>query len=183
MFKKLFAGAVLSAALIAGLTACGTSGAPSSDSKPAAAQTQTSSPSATPASQNAKFGQSYKWKDGVEVTISAAQPYTPTSPDIDAIAGGPATDKDIIFKITLKNGSNANVDASIAQLSLTSGGTAAINVADIQGAAGIGMGPSTPILPGQSVSWNAAFRVSNPADLTGQFTLTDFDHQPAIFTN
>lgn len=185
MFKKIIVAAALSAALITGLTACGTTGAPSSDTSPVATHTSApASKSAAPsASKNAKFGSSYKWSDGVEVTISAAQPYTPSNSEIDQIAGGPATDKDIFFTITLHNGSQQNVDASTSQLTLTSGGTEANSEPDAAGPAGLGMGPQTPILPGQTVTWKAAFRVANPDDLTGQFDLTDFTHQPAIFTN
>lgn len=176
MFKKLITAVALSSALVAGLTACGgTSGAPSSDSTPAAHTS--SAPAKTPASQNAKFGQSYKWSDGVEVTISAPTPYTPTA----AAAGAVAGDQNVVFKITLTNGSKANIDPSIANLSLNSGGVAASNIIDLMNSAF--NVPQAPVLPGQSISWSLAYSVKDASSLTGQFDLDDLTHSAAVFTN
>lgn len=177
MMKK-FVLVVTAAALLIGLTACGTSGKPSAEA-PAKAEHTTSAPTKTPASENAKFGQSYKWSDGLVVAISVPQPYEPTASAAGAVAGA----QNILFKITVTNGTNENVDASMTQFSLTSGGTAAGAISDIEGAAGDGFGPQTPVLPGQSVSWNSAWSVKDVNDLTAQFQFVDFTHKPAIFTN
>ncbi|AYG04731.1 hypothetical protein [Gryllotalpicola protaetiae] len=182
MYTKLAAAAVLSSALMLGLTACGTSGAPSGGPAPATSDAATTpAPTKTAASQNAKFGETYKWSDGLAVTISAPQPFTPSQ----YAAGVTAGQQNLIFTITINNGTTQNVDAGLSQMTLTSGGTAASSITEIGGPQGdvTGLGPQTPVLPGQSVSWKAAFSVANPADLTSQFSITDFNHKPAIFTS
>lgn len=179
--RKILASVVLTGALIAGLTACGTSGAPSSDTKPVATHSASASPSQAPAaSQNAKFGSSYKYTDGIEVTISTPQPFTPSASAAGTVPG----DQNVVFKITVTNNSKSNVDASTSEFSLTSGGVAASAISDLENpAAGDGFGPQTPILPGQSVSWQNAWAVKSTSDLTGSFNLEDFQHNAAIFTN
>ena len=182
MHKHLVSAVVLSGALVLGLTACGTSGSPSSAPATSGTPGSSASPSApAAASQNAKFGGTFTWSDGLAVTISAPQPYTPS----DYAAGVVAGQQHIVFTITVKNGTSANVDTTLSQMTVTSGGTAASSITDINGPQGdvTGMGPQTPVLPGQTVSWKAAFSVANPADLTSQFSFTDFNHKPAIFTS
>lgn len=177
MFKKLVL-TITAAALLIGLTACGTNGKPSSDPAPVT-KTVTSAPAKPAPAQNATFGNSYKWDDGLSVSISAPAPYTPTPEAAGMVTG----DSNIVFTIAVTNNTQENIDASVAQFNLTSGGVAASAVADLSGPAGTGFGPQTPILPGQTVSWQSAWSVKDVSDMTAQFNIEDFTHKAAIFTN
>jgi len=176
--KKFLAAAVISAALLTGLTACGSSGHIESGST---TNTATSKPAAAPSKApetNPHFGQAYVYDDGLSVSVSAPQPYTP-SPN----AAGATAATNLIFTITVKNGTKENFDPSLMLNSLNSGSTAASVITDLQGPQGdvTGFAPQTPLTPGQSVSFKTAYSVADANDLTMSIKLTDFKHKDLLF--
>lgn len=141
------------------------------------------SPSAAakaPVAKTAKFGQTYTWNDGLSITVSAPQPYTPSTYAAGTVSG----EQNIVFTYTIKNGTKDTFDPTLAEANLNSGGVAASGITDIGGANGnvTGAAPQGKLLPGQSVSWKDAWAVKDPNDLTLTFTLNDFLHTDAIFT-
>lgn len=145
----------------------------------AAAPAKATTPKPAPKPANPTFGQSFTWTDGLSVSLSKPATYTP-SPEA---AGAGANN--IIIDVAFHNGSNANVDLTLAGVEVTSGEQAGEDVIDIDGPQGDvdGMAPQVPLLPGQTVHWKAAFAVANPADVTADFTLNDYEHADALFTN
>ncbi|GAA4166375.1 hypothetical protein GCM10022286_30940 [Gryllotalpicola daejeonensis] len=152
-----------------------------SSSKGAAASAAPSAAAKPAAKENPKFGQTYKWSDGLAVTISAPAAYTPSQYASGVVPG----QANVIFTITLKNGTTQPVDPAFAGGDLNSGGVAGSNIVEVAGPQGdINEYPlsSAKLLPGQSLSWKAAYSVKDPNDLTLDFAISDFLHDDAIFT-
>jgi hypothetical protein len=159
--------------LLAGCSA--TSGVASDDSAPPVSSSAAAPTSAAPvAKQNPTIGHSYKYDDGLVVSVSDAGKFEPSS----SAAKEPA-DHYEAYKVTVKNGTNATFDPTIVQVDAQDGDTAAQEVTDIE--KNVGLPPQVKLLPGKSVSWEAVFGLSKTPDVTIQVT-PDFDHDAAIFT-
>lgn len=125
---------------------------------------------------NLAFGDTMVWDDGVELGVSAPEPFTPTE-----YASGADLPNNIVFTITITNNSDANLEP-LAYSRLSSGGQEGSQIFDIDNPAGdISMAPTTVILPGQSVTWKEAWSVADPASLTMQIA-PSWDYEDAIFT-
>jgi hypothetical protein len=165
------------------LAGCGTSGevsdkAAAGVNRPAdttsAEQAASESP-ATPA--NPKFGEIYKYDDGLTVTISAPQPYTPSD---SAFIGSSAPAAFVAFDVTVVNGTQANFDPSMFSVSLQSTNVEQEEIFD--SANSVGGSPSTAILPGRESVFKVAFGATDPNDLVMQVS-PSFEHDSVIFTS
>ena len=154
---------VAAAASMFGLVGCGSSGPAVTppESSPAQAASQTSEAPAgeeptetTPTSEAPdaaeKFGSTATWPDGVSLTVSQPKPFKPSQ----FAAGVESAKKFVVVDVTLKNGSKAPVESSLAFLRATSGDAEAEGVFDSE--KGIEM-PSSRVMPGKSLKWRQAF--------------------------
>jgi len=123
------------------------------------------------------FGESNVWEDGVELRVSAPEPYTPSE-----FASGAGLAENLVFAITITNNSGENLEPSpFPQLS--SGGQEASQIFDVSAdGQDVSVPPATVILPGQSVTWRAAWSVADPNTLTMQFA-PNLQYEDVTFTN
>lgn len=174
--KGLAIAAVLISSL--GLAGCSVEGTNAGTVTHHSSSAAVSTPTAKPASNVLSFGETFKYTDGVEVTVGAPGPFTPSAYAAGVTAGQTA----VAFTLTIKNGSPTQF-TPFAYPSLNSGGTAGTSISDIGNPIGnVGDPSSTVLLPGQSVSWLVGFSVANVADLTMDVQ-PSMAYQNAIFTN
>ncbi|NEN04718.1 DUF4190 domain-containing protein [Diaminobutyricibacter tongyongensis] len=171
-----FVAGVLSIILIVAYAAAFVNAVDDTVSKPvaSAAAGASAAPSAAPADTNFKFGQTVTYKDGLAITVSTPTPFTPS----DSAAGATQA-KNIVFTITVKNGTAKNYDP-LVYTSLSSGGTEADSIFDVGG--DIGNAPTTTILAGQSTTWKEAYSVADPAHLVMDVN-PGFGYNKSTFTN
>ncbi len=131
------------------------------------------SPIAAPGSEaTSKFGSTYRWDDGIAVTVSAPAAYSPSSSAYPADPG-----PHVVFNVTLTNGSTANYDPVLFTCSAQSGNKEADRVFDT----GIN-DPRTTLLPGRETAFKVVFQVSDPADIVLQVA-PDLSHDAVYFTS
>ena len=128
---------------------------------------------------NPTFGDTYTWPDGLTITISQPEEFTPSEymGDIyDLEAGTP-----IKFIVTATNGTDTDLEAFSIDTQMSSGGKQSEAIFDSE--AGIDM-PTVTILPGNSLEWNIGFIVADPSNM--QLSVSDvmnFDSEKIHFTN
>ncbi|KQQ06182.1 MULTISPECIES: DUF4190 domain-containing protein [unclassified Rathayibacter] len=123
------------------------------------------------------FGDTFAYTDGVTLTVSAPEEFTPTE-----YAAGADQAVNVVFTLTIQNGSGQNLDP-FTYADVSSGGVEASRIFDTDGVAGdISTSPSTVILPGGSVTWKEAYSLADPASIVMQLS-PSFDYQDAVFTN
>ncbi|MBM7503899.1 DUF2510 domain-containing protein [Agromyces aurantiacus] len=123
------------------------------------------------------FGDTMEWEDGVTMTVSAPEPFTPSD-----LAAGADQAEDLVFTLTITNGSTENVQPVVLS-TLSSGGTEATRIIDVGAEGGqVGIPPTTPILPGESITWQEAWSVADAGSLTMQ-TAPSFSYETVVFTN
>ena len=132
-----------------------------------------------PANSNPTFGDTYTWPDGLSITISQPEEFTPSEymGDIyDLEAGTP-----IKFIVTATNGTDTDLEAFSIDTQMSSGGKQSEAIFDSE--AGIDM-PTVTILPGNSLEWSIGFIVADPSNM--QLSVSDvmnFDSEKIHFTN
>ncbi|MPQ97599.1 hypothetical protein GB931_06630 [Modestobacter sp. I12A-02628] len=124
-------------------------------------------------SGTAAFGDTYEWEDGLAVTISPARPYTPGE---YALVPEPPPAAYVAFDVTITNGTTANFEPTIFLTSLQSGGREQDEVYDGE----VGGSPDTTLLPGRDVTFTVAYGVADPADLVLEVQ-PGFDYESALF--
>jgi len=143
---------------------------------PEASASEEATPEAGPVG-NLAFGDTMVWEDGVELTVSAPAPYTPTE-----FAAGADQANQLAFTMTITNNSTENLQP-VVYTRLSSGGTEASQIFDVTAdGTQVGVPPTTVVLPGESVTWTEAWSVADPNSLTMQIA-PSFDYEDAIFTN
>ena len=122
------------------------------------------------------FGETFVYDDGVELTVSAPAPYTPTE-----LAAGATYPDNVYFTVTLKNTSSAPVDV-FAFGELVSAGEYGSSIFDFDGPQGeISLPPTETLEPGATLTWTEAWSVADPSSLT--YTISPgFDYDDAVFT-
>lgn len=121
------------------------------------------------------FGDTAEWEDGVTLTVSEPEAFTPGDTSSFDEEGGEA----VAFEITLTNGSEENFDPGSVFPNLRSGTTEASEIYDYEQ---LGDRPSTTLLPGDEAVWKVAFNVSDPEDLVMEIQPTfGFEYADAIF--
>ena len=170
---------------VLGLAGCGTSGevtdgSASGSNRPAdsatneeAAATETSEAAA----KNPVFGETYTFENGVAVTISAPQPYTPSE---YAYVGEPAPAAFVAFDVVVVNGSAENYDPTMFTATMQSANVESEQVFDSEN--GIEGSPTTTVLAGREAAFKMAFGAADPADLVMEVS-PGFEYESVIFTS
>lgn len=124
------------------------------------------------------FGQIMTWEDNVSISVSEPAPYAPQEWAAGVVEG----QTHLVFTLVLTNNSDEVFDPSVFS-TVSSGGVEASAIFDSGNPAGETTGgPTTPVLPGQTVKWLEAYSVADPAAITFQ-TAPSFSYEPVIFTN
>ncbi len=174
--------AVVTASLLASLlVACSsTDGTVSKVESPVAeaSATENGSPATKEkAPTNPAFGDTYTWDDGLAVAVSEPSEFSPS----EYAAGTVEGQSNIIFDVTVTNGTSEDIESSLVNITVSSGGKEASAIFDTEGGTDF---VSSTILPGKSLSWKVAYSVADPADV--QMTVdnvVDFDRGKVHFTN
>lgn len=177
---------------VAALSGCTTQSAtpvesaPAGDNRPVATETVDPAAANAPADEPAveevvddgvaAFGEAYTWSDGLSVTISAPESYSPSDYAAGVVDGQSA----VTLQITLVNGTGAAFDPVMTSVTAQSGNTEASQIFD----SGQGMegSPMTKILPGRETTYAVAFSVADPADLVVEFA-PDWEHASVLFAS
>jgi hypothetical protein len=123
------------------------------------------------------FGDTMVWDDGVAMTVSEPEPFEPSD-----LSAGADQAEDLVFTLTITNDSSETVQPVVLS-TLSSDGTEATRIVDVGGEGGqVGIPPTTPVLPGESITWREAWSVADAASLTMQ-TAPSFQYEQVIFTN
>jgi hypothetical protein len=130
---------------------------------------------------NLAFGDTMTWDDGVALTVSAPEPYTPSP-----FAVGSTLADNVVFTMTITNNSTENLQP-VPFPSLTSAGQEASQIFDVGedlegNGDDVGIPPTAIVPPGGSLSWRVAWSVADPASLTMQAS-PSFAYENATFTN
>ena len=125
----------------------------------------------------AVFGDTLQYDDGLEITVSAPQPYTPSE---TAYIDGPTPPGYVAFDVTVLNGTGADYEPVGLFLSLQSGSTEEAQVFDTE--QGLEGAPYTTLLPGRSIAFRVGFGASVPDDLVLEVT-PGFDYEPVVYTS
>lgn len=145
-------------------------------------------PSADPAPEQPQadagslaFGETMTWDDGVALTVSAPEPYTPSD-----FAVGATGANHVVFTLTLTNGSAEDLQP-LPLPTLSSGDQEVSQIVDVSSDVfgpgdDVGIPPTATIEPGGSVSWRAAWSVDDPSSLTLQVA-PHLLYPSAAFTN
>jgi hypothetical protein len=127
------------------------------------------------------FGETMTWDDGVALTVSAPEPYTPSE-----FAVGATRENHVVFTLTLTNDSAEDLQP-LPLPTLSSGDQEVSPVVDLGNdllgpADDVGIPPTGTIEPGGSVSWQVAWSVDDPSTLTLQVA-PHLLYPSATFTN
>lgn len=138
-------------------------------------------PPEAPIAGELAFGETMTWDDGVSITVSAPEPYTPSD-----FAVGVTHANNVVFTLTITNNSTADLQA-LPLPALSSGDQDVSPIFDIGSdifgtGDDVGFPPADTIEPGGSVSWRAAWSVDDPSSLTLQVA-PSFLYPSATFTN
>lgn len=127
--------------------------------------------------ENAAFGTAVTYVDEVSISVSEPAEFTPTE-----YAAGNDQAYQVVFSITITNGSDANLDpATYSRVS--SGGVEASQIFDFDNSVGdLSYGPSTVILPGGTITWLEAYSITDLQSIIFQIA-PSYDYDDAIFTN
>ena len=129
-----------------------------------------------PDTGTAVFGDTLEYDDGLTVTVSAPQPFTPSD---SAHVDGPAPAAFVAFDVTVGNGTATDYDPIGLFVTLQSGSTEEAQVFDTE--QGLEGAPYTTLLPGREVSFRIGFGASVPDDLVLQLS-PGFEYEPVLFT-
>jgi len=123
------------------------------------------------------FGNTFTYVNGLAVTISPPQPYTPTD---TAYISEPAPPAFVVFDVTIVNGTATNYEPTLFSATMQSANVESDPVFDSGG--GINGSPSTVLLPGRETVFRMAFGATDPADLVLEVS-PGFEYDPAVFTS
>ncbi|MDQ0893515.1 DUF2510 domain-containing protein [Agromyces ramosus] len=134
-----------------------------------------------PVAGDLAFGETMTWDDGVSLTVSAPEPYTPSD-----FAAGATHASNVVFTLTITNNSTADLQP-LPLPTLSSGDQDVSQIFDIGNDVfgpgdDVGFPPVDTIEPGGSVSWRAAWSLDDSSSLTLQVA-PSFLYPSATFTN
>ncbi|MFD4421376.1 DUF2510 domain-containing protein [Agromyces sp. NPDC058484] len=127
------------------------------------------------------FGETMTWDDGVALTVSAPEPYTPSD-----LAVGATHANHVVFTLTITNSSTADLQP-LPLPTLSSGDQDVSQIFDVGGdpfgpGDDVGFPPTATVESGGSVSWRAAWSVDDPSSLMLQ-AAPSFLYPSATFTD
>ncbi len=131
----------------------------STPSPTTSATTTSSSPASTLAEPDGhlRFGSTYRWADGISLTVGAPTKFQPTSKD------PPEAKQFVKFDLTLTNGSDQPYLAGFGlPVSVTTSGERGTLVYDKT----LPERPQTAVLPGQSANWSTAYGVTDTKNVS-----------------
>lgn len=138
--------------------------------------TDSALPEEAPSGADGAFGETITYDNDVSITVSAPVPLTPSE-----TAFGADQANQLLFTVTIVNGSAENLEPSV-YATASSAGVAATDIYDSGNAAGdVGSSPTTTILPGGTATWLQGFSVADPSDLVLQIS-PSFDYDDVIFS-
>jgi hypothetical protein len=134
-----------------------------------------------PVAGDLRFGETMTWDDGVALTVSVPEPYTPSD-----FAVGATHENNVVFTLTITNDSTADLQP-LPIPTLSSGDQEVSQVFDIGSDVlgpgdDVGIPPTGTIEPGGSVSWRVAWSLDDPSSLTLE-AAPSFLYPSATFTN
>lgn len=173
--------AVIAVSSIALLAAGCTSAASTPDPKASAASSVTEETPEATVEENPfiqPFGGVVTYDDGVSVSVGA-----PVDFQITEYGLGGDQAHNVAFEVVITNNSDEPVTPSPFP-SVSSGGVEASMIADTGNTTPgySAFGPTTDILPGQTVKWLTAYSIADPAVITFQVA-PSFSYDEATFTN
>lgn len=116
----------------------------------------------TVAEDDLRLGQTAHYSNGVELTVSELRDYTPS--DTASLSSDPALSNHRVVTVTIRNGSDAPLDPTVL-FNGNSGGRAIDEIFDSENKIDGGLTLGS-IQPGQEVSFEAAFSMADPANLS-----------------
>jgi hypothetical protein len=130
--------------------------------------------SASAAGDQAAFGAAYTWPDGLQVSVSAPTPFTPSA---TSTAQGAAAY--LSFTVTIVNNTGATYEPALFHASVQSGDKEADQIFDAAG--GFTGTPGTAILNGRQSTFTIGFGVANPDDVVMEVS-PGLNYDKAYFT-
>lgn len=112
---------------------------------------------------------------GLSLAVSTPTEYSPS----EFYFGGEDFENKVSFEVTITNTGETPFDPASFYSTLSSGGIEGEEVFDSDG--GLDGSPTTPILPGASITFPIGYGLADPADITLQ-TSVDFEAAPVIWT-
>jgi hypothetical protein len=122
--------------------------------------------------ENNAFGDTFTYDDGIALTVSAPEAYTPGE-----YSSGADQAASVVFTVTIENGTDANFDPMPYETA-TSGGVEASKVYDSD----IESSPTTVVPAGQSISYRIVFSVADADQIVFQMS-PSFDYDDVVFTS
>ncbi len=173
---------LLGLALMLSFTGCGKGAASTTDPAAVAAEAETPAEETKPEppAENTllkQLGEVITYEDGLSISVSAPVAFAPTE-----YAAGADQANQVLFTLVVTNNTDKPLDPSFYG-SISSGGVEASKIYDMDNPVGdVNFAPTTAILPGQTISWNEAWSIADPASITVDF-FVGFGYENAIFTN
>ena len=158
------------AAVIVGLVIGAATVQAINESMPTSGAIDPSESSSEAAAENNDFGDTFAYTDGLAVTVSAPEPYTPGE-----YSSGADQAANVVFTVTVKNDTDANFEPMPYETA-TSGGVEASKVYDSD----IERSPSTVVPAGQSITYRVVFSVADPEQIVFQMA-PSFDYDDVVF--
>lgn len=162
---KKVAPAIVAGTIALLLAGCSVPTISESDPKAASAEAPVTNVPAPPAENEMikTFGGVVTYADGVSISVSKGEPYTPSQNSAGFIQGQTA----LLFNLVITNNSNQPLEPMTLS-SATSGGIQASTISDMGNPeyGEVGMAPMTTILPGQTVTWIEAYSIKDVNDIT-----------------
>ncbi|MEV1129273.1 DUF308 domain-containing protein [Agromyces sp. NPDC049794] len=134
-----------------------------------------------PDAGNLRFGETMTWDDGVALTVSVPEPYTPSD-----FAVGATQANHVVFTLTITNDSSEDLQP-LPLPTLSSGDQEVSQIVDLGGdllnpADDVGIPPTATVEPGGSVTWRVAWSLDDPSSLTLQ-AAPSLGYPSVTFTN
>lgn len=148
-----------------------------SSSEPANEDSAAAPGSATAIDGVLQFGDTAEFEDDLRLTVS--EPRTDYVPSEYASRLDESLTDYVAFTVTIENGTSEPFEP-LFYAEGNSGGKAVDQIFDSE--QNIGSAPSGRILPGESVTFDVAFGVADPASVTLDVS-TDFDHDAVLYSN
>ncbi len=122
------------------------------------------------------FGERFLYEDGLEVTVAAPAPYQP-SPYASGVG---ATGEHVRFAVTITNNTAEEYQPVLFLTSVTSGGAPATEIHDY--GSDLARAPLEPVQPGQGVTFEVAYTITDPASVVMEVQASVITHEPFTVT-
>ena len=126
-----------------------------------------------PQQKTLPFGKSYRWDDGVTVTIGKPKNFKPS-----AYTVVDKTKRYLKFTVTVVNKSNKPIDLGLTYIRVQSGNKEASEVFD--SVSGLRGPPDTKVLKGRKSQFEVGFAVANPKDVVMEVALHEDVARPTV---